>query len=109
MGNDGDINDSQRVFGDYQQMKALGTCFYGVFTANGAPLGRPFNDTDPIYFQVCQNPNPCVLATQTINVGLNTGDRTQITGSVDSGALLQIGSHATITGNVIVNANAFMQ
>jgi len=106
---DSDPNDSQRVLGDYQQMKSLGTCFYGTFTANGAPLGRPVNNTDPIYFQVCQQSNPCVLSTQTVNVGLSTGDRTQITGSVDSGGLLQVGSHATITGNAIVNANAFMQ
>ncbi len=110
--NDGTLFDSQRVLGDYQQMKSLGTCFYGAFTANGAPLGRPFNNTDPIYFQVCQQAapaNPCVLATDTMNLGLNAGDRTQITGDVDSGGLLQIGSFATITGNVLVNANAFMQ
>ena len=107
--NDGTEFDSQRVLGDYQQMKSLGTCFYGTFTANGAPLGRPINNTDPIYFQVCQQSNPCVLSTQTVNVGLNTGDRTQITASVDSGALLQVGSNATITGNAIVNANAFLQ
>lgn len=110
--NDGTEFDSQRVLGDYQQMKSLGTCFYGAFTANGAPLGRPFNNTDPIYFQVCQQAapaNPCVLATQTVNVGLNTSDRTQITASVDSGGLVQVGSFATITGNVLVNANAFLQ
>jgi hypothetical protein len=110
--NDGTLFDSQRVLGDYQQMKSLGTCFYGAFTANGATLGRPVNNTDPIYFQVCQQAapaNPCVLATQTMNVALNTSDRTQITGSVDAGGLLQIGSFATITGNALVNANAFMQ
>jgi len=110
--NDGTEFDSQRVLGDYQQMKSLGTCFYGAFTANGAPLGRPVNNTDPIYFQVCQQAapaNPCVLATQTVNVGLNTSDRTQITASVDTGGLLQIGSFATITGNALVNANASMQ
>jgi hypothetical protein len=108
---DGDDFDAQRVLGDFEQMKALDSCFYGGFTGNGAALGRPFDNTDPIYFQVCQiqNQNPCLLVTQTINVGLNTGDRTQITGSVDSGALIQIGSHATITGNVIGLANAFMQ
>ena len=110
--NDGTEFDSQRVLGDYQQMKSLGTCFYGAFTANGATLGRPFNNTDPIYFQVCQQAapvNPCVLATQTLNMGMNVGDRTQITASVDSGGLLQIGSFATITGNVLVNADAFMR
>jgi hypothetical protein len=110
--NDGSDFDSQRVLGDYQQMKSLGTCFYGAFTANGASLCRPVNNTDPIYFQVCQGAaaaNPCVLATQTVNIGLNTSDRTQITASVDTGGLFQIGSFATITGNALVNANAFMQ
>jgi hypothetical protein len=106
---DGDDNDRQRVFGDYQQMKSLGTCFYGTFTANGAPLGRPVNDTDPVYFQVCQNANPCVLASGALNVGMDVSDRTQITGAVSSGGLLQIGSHTTITGNVQVNNNAFLR
>jgi hypothetical protein len=99
----------QRILGDYQQMKAIGTTFYGVFTGNGAPLGRPFDNTDPIYFQVARNENTCVLATGTLNVGMNIGDRTQVTGSVASGGLLQLGSRATITGNVIVNANAFLR
>src|SRR5206468_13081542 len=53
--------------------------------------------------------NPCLLATQTVTVALNTSDRTQITASVDAGGLIQIGSFATITGNVIGLANAFMQ
>lgn len=106
---DGDDFDAQRVLGDFEQMKAVDSCFYGGFTGNGAALGRPFDNTDPIYFQVCQQANPCVLATQTVNIGLNTGDRTQITASVDAGALIQIGSHATVTGNVIGAANAFMQ
>jgi len=105
--------DSQRVLGDYDQMKAVGSCFYGAFTANGAPLGRPFDNTDPIYYQVCHQaqaqPNPCLLATQTVNVALNTSDRTQITASVDAGGLIQVGSFATITGNVIGLANLFMQ
>lgn len=107
--NDGTDFDSQRVFGDYQQMKTVGTCFYGAFTANGAPLGRPVNDGDPIYFQVCQNPNPCLLANGALNVGLDVSDRTQVTASVDVGGPFQLGSHANVTGNVIVNANAFLR
>src|SRR6185437_11983211 len=45
-------NPSQRVLGDYQQVKAVGTNFYGVFTGNGAPLGRPFANHDAIFFKV---------------------------------------------------------
>lgn len=42
----------QRVFGDYQQLKAVGSTFYGTFTANGVGLGRPFANHDPIFFKV---------------------------------------------------------
>ncbi len=95
--------------GGIVRLQSLGTCFYGAFTGNGQPLGRTFSTTDPIYFEVCQNPNPCVLATTTINAGMNVGDRTLITASIDSGALFQLGSHATVTGNVLVNNNAFLR
>src|SRR6266480_3548318 len=43
----------QRVLGDYMQMKAVGTCFYGAFTGNGVPFGRPFSKHDPIFFRAC--------------------------------------------------------
>lgn len=42
----------QRVLGDYQQVKAVGNTFYGVFTGNGVPFGRPFANHDPIFFRV---------------------------------------------------------
>jgi len=41
----------QRVLGDYQQMKAVGNTFYGVFPGNGVPFGRPFSNIDPIFFK----------------------------------------------------------
>jgi hypothetical protein len=41
----------QRVLGDYQQLKALGKTFYGVFPGNGVPFGRPFSNIDPIFFK----------------------------------------------------------
>jgi hypothetical protein len=40
----------QRVLGDYQQVKAQGNTFYGVFTGNGTPFGRPISNHDPIFF-----------------------------------------------------------
>jgi len=43
----------QRVLGDYMQMKAVDGCFYGAFTGNGVPFGRPFANHDPIFFRVC--------------------------------------------------------
>src|SRR4029077_3150068 len=42
----------QRVLGDYMQMKAVGNTFYGAFTGNGVPFGRPFANHDPIFFRV---------------------------------------------------------
>ena len=42
----------QRVLGDYLQMKAVDGCFYGAFTGNGVPFGRPFANHDPM-FRVC--------------------------------------------------------
>jgi hypothetical protein len=41
----------QRVLGDYMQMKTLGNTFYGAFTGNGVPFGRPFANHDPIFFR----------------------------------------------------------
>ena len=52
----------QRVLGDYMQMKAVGNCFYGSFTGNGAPFGRidamgnPISNHDPIFFKTCTGP-----------------------------------------------------
>ena len=46
----------QRVLGDYQQLKAVGSCFYGAFTGNGAPFGRPISNHDPIFFSTCIGP-----------------------------------------------------
>ena len=48
----------QRVLGDYMQMKAMGSCFYGAFTGNGVPFGRPFANHDPIFFRACVGPKP---------------------------------------------------
>jgi hypothetical protein len=42
----------QRVLGDYMQMKAVENTFYGAFTGNGVPFGRPFANNDPIFFKV---------------------------------------------------------
>ncbi len=50
-------NTRQRVLGDYMQMKAVGECFYGAFTGNGAPFGRPVANHDPIFFKTCLGPD----------------------------------------------------
>ncbi len=49
----------QRVLGDYQQVKAVGTTFFGVFTGNGVPFGRTTANHDPIFFKV---PTTCTIS-----------------------------------------------
>jgi hypothetical protein len=51
-----DGDPRQRVLGDYQQMKAVGSTFYGVFAGNGVPFGRPFSNIDPIFFKTTAAP-----------------------------------------------------
>jgi hypothetical protein len=51
-----DTDPRQRVLGDYMQMKAVSNCFFGSFTGNGVPFGRPFSNHDPIFFRVCVSP-----------------------------------------------------
>ncbi len=48
-------NENIRILGDYQQLKAVGNTFYGVFSGNGNNLPVPFNRKtdaiDPIFFK----------------------------------------------------------
>lgn len=48
---------SQRVLGDYMQVKALENQFFGGFTGNGVPFGRNISDTDPIFYNVSAEPH----------------------------------------------------
>jgi hypothetical protein len=62
-------NDSrQRVLGDYQQLKAVGTTFFGTFTANGASFGRSISNTDAIFVKV-----PAAVP-QTVLPGISVSD-----------------------------------
>jgi hypothetical protein len=45
-------NAGPRPLGDYQQLKSLGNTFYGVFSGDGQPFGRPFHKIDPIFVKV---------------------------------------------------------
>jgi hypothetical protein len=58
-----DRGPGQRVLGDFQQMVAVGNKFYGVFTGNGAALGRSVASSDPIFFVVdVSSPGPIAIA-----------------------------------------------
>ncbi|MFZ1010621.1 MAG: hypothetical protein WAN65_27530, partial [Candidatus Sulfotelmatobacter sp.] len=45
-------NAGPRPLGDYQQLKSLGQTFFGVFSGDGQPFGRPFHKIDPIFLRV---------------------------------------------------------
>ena len=68
-----DNNSRQRVLGDYQQLKAVGTTFYGVFTGNGVGLGRPFANHDPIFFKLTVD-LPLTITLQPTNQTVFQGD-----------------------------------
>ena len=59
---------SQRVFGDYMQMKAIDFCFDGSFTGNGAAFGRSTSNNDPIFFQACVPPVPFSAFTAKLSI-----------------------------------------
>jgi hypothetical protein len=42
-------NARQRIFGDYQVLRAVDRTFYGTFTSNGDAFGRPFANMDPTF------------------------------------------------------------
>jgi hypothetical protein len=48
--------DKQRVLGDYQQLKAVGRTFYGVFSGNRAPFGGTRSIIDPVFFKASFGP-----------------------------------------------------
>jgi hypothetical protein len=47
-------NARQRVLGDYQQLKAVGNTFYGVYSGNRNGFGSTTSAIDPIFFSVPQ-------------------------------------------------------
>jgi hypothetical protein len=55
-----DSKSDQRVWGDFQQMVAVGDQFCGVFAGNGASLGRAMANTDPIFFKVDVSNTPAL-------------------------------------------------
>ncbi len=78
-----DGNSRQRVLGDYMQMKAVSNCFYGSFTGNGVPFGRPFANHDPIFFNVCVAPIADLSVTKTASPDpVTTGDNLTYTVTV---------------------------
>jgi hypothetical protein len=61
--------ERQRVLGDYQELKAQGRTFYGTFTGNGAPFGRPASNTDPIFFKASAG-GPTIAVSGNLDFGV---------------------------------------
>jgi hypothetical protein len=61
-------NNRQRVLGDYQELAAVGRTFYGTFTGNGVPFGRPFSNMDPIFFKASAG-GPIIAVSGDLNFG----------------------------------------
>jgi hypothetical protein len=102
----GDLFDRQRILGDYENLKAIGNCFYGTFTANGDVFGRPFDDGDAIFFQMClQEAEACLFASEVLDIR----DRTLVTAVTGAGEFLELGSNARINGSPVVDGDAFLR
>lgn len=81
-------NSRQRVLGDYMQMKAVSNCFFGSFTGNGVPFGRPFANHDPIFFNVCVAPSADLSISKTASPDpVTTGDDVTYTLTVTNNGL----------------------
>jgi len=116
-------NGRQRVLGDYQQLKAVGNTFFGVFTGNGVPFGRPFANHDPIFFRFTVEPeiqapaslafsDTCVGTSSTQNLMVcNTGAVDLVINSITSSPQFSVttpagGFPVTITGGACFNFEA---
>jgi hypothetical protein len=77
----------QRVLGDYQQLKAEGSIFSGVFSGNRAPFGSSTSVIDPIFFST-------IRSTKTTYTGATAGeynDTVKLSGTLaDTGSGLGI-------------------
>lgn len=52
-----DGNARQRVLGDFQQIKASGPYFYGVFSGNRSGFGSTTSTIDPVFFSTAMKPS----------------------------------------------------
>ena len=87
-------NDTQRVLGDYQQLRVVGATFFGAFTGNGAALGGNTANNDAIFFKVALAPQ------------INLNESTVPIGNVCEGSTAQGQLEVSNTGpdNLIVSS-----
>lgn len=100
----GDVR--QRVLGDYQQMKVVGTTFYGTFTANGAAFGRPFANTDAIFFRYRPAPSITALKPQALGQGAKKATLTITGHGFANGATVAISGSGVTVDSVSFSSQA---
>lgn len=111
-------NVRQRVLGDYQQMKAVGSTFYGVFSGNRSGFGGMISQIDPIFFKVTNAAPACnstlsgdVVGPFTVTAGTHlcfSGARAigQIT--VDAGGALTV-TNSQVSKGIVSNGAVFLK
>lgn len=98
-----DNGDSrQRIFGDYNQTKAFGQFFYGVYTGGGEQFGHPntVNSTaelDPIFFSVSSG-GTIVCPANLVPTIVGTPGPDDITGTPGPDVIFGLGGNDRING-----------
>jgi hypothetical protein len=96
----GGTHSNQRILGDYQQMKAVGATFYGVFSGNGAALGRSTADMDPIFFKAT------VGADISVNAPLAFGDVCESSSTNSTIQIFNVGTQDLTVSKVAVTSGS---
>ena len=94
----------QRVLGDYQQMKAVGATFYGVFSGNRNGFNSATSTIDPIFFSVPQRTQTTLVSSVNPSVFGQPVDFTATVSPVPDGGKVQFQVDGVNFG-VAVNVN----
>lgn len=94
-------NARQRVFGDYQQMKAVGTTFYGVFSGNRNGFNNPTSTIDPIFFSVPQRTQTSLVSSVNPSVFGQPVDFTATVNPVPDGGSVTFNVDGSAFGSAI--------
>src|SRR4051794_37712912 len=95
-------NARQRDLGDYQQVKAVGDTFYGVFSGNPAALGGGTSTIDPIFFKVVAPGGPKIAVSGSLDFGsVPVGSAATRTVTIQNGgdAVLLVNDVRLVTGS----------
>ena len=100
---------NQRVLGDYQQMKAVGNTFYGVFSGNGAALGRASATIDPIFFRASVGADLAITKTApaTVVAGTTLTYSLNVTNNGTADATSTVVTDPLPTGTTFVSSTVF--